>query len=137
VNREDAFDRFRFNQYALLDEHIESKRLVAAKTFVGNRDDALRFGRESAELKFAEQTPLVDALDESGPLSLCTSMAEAMMCSVRPFAFSKSGCIGKNNFYRSPTEDKRDRHRLNSVCPRFGSCEKNQIIGTCGSVSAS
>ncbi len=68
MDRQQPFNRLRFDQNAPFDQNIEAERLLSSKTLVVNSNKALGFGLNLADFQLSEQAPLIDRLDQARAL---------------------------------------------------------------------
>lgn len=61
---EHLLDAFQFQQKAIIDQKIEPERFIKDHAFVLNADELLIHGSNNPDLKFPEQTFLVNAFDQ-------------------------------------------------------------------------
>src|SRR5580704_15018859 len=64
-NRDEVFDRFQFNENAILDEHVQAHVGVEANSFVDNRHGILCHKSETALAQFVAEANFVNRFGES------------------------------------------------------------------------
>ncbi|MDB6057014.1 MAG: hypothetical protein JWO95_858 [Verrucomicrobiales bacterium] len=93
MNRKNLFHSLCFHQHAALDRNIEAQRFFASESLVIDHHHLLAdTASPRRPNSFSKHHSYMDSI-RPGPLSRCTSMAPAIMVSVKPEAFANSGCI--------------------------------------------
>ena len=68
VDWEDLFHRFDFYEHAIFDKNIKFERIFSREILVPHRDNFLAARFATAQFEFFDEAPLVDRLQQPGPL---------------------------------------------------------------------
>jgi len=121
VDWQNLLDAFELQQQATFRQHIKPQGLIEDQALVFDPDQALIDGADAAQLQFPQKTPLIDALDQTGPLKTVNLNGRANNLAAQVVSFLKERMQvpllhqaneGNEEFCRAPSRAYRGKEGL-------------------------